>query len=189
MSAGADYLKKSLELIILQYADKPNALAEITNLIQPYADIWDFFASFIPAFDIDNATGDRLDLIGKIVDLPRGIFDDDDYRFFLKAKIASNNVRARMAGNNSLQQAYQYVFGADDVMLIDNKDMSVSLVVYSSFVIDIIKQMKGLDLLPLPQGVGITYLLYSDSGINFGFAGQNNAGGFGQAPFMSLVSL
>lgn len=189
MSASADYLKKSLDLIILQYANKPNARAEITNLIQPYADIWEFFSSFIPAFDIDFATGHRLDLIGKIVDLPRGDFVDDDYRFFLKAKIASNNVRAAMTGRQSLQDAYLYVFDADQVMLVDNLDMSLTLIVFNSDLIDVIKQMKELKLLPLPQGVNITFLLYSSSNLNFGFEGQNNAAGFGQAPFVDLISL
>jgi hypothetical protein len=76
------YLEQSLKLIILQYSDKPNATAEMTNLLSEYQEAWTFFENFIPSFDIDQAWGDRLDLIGKIVGFNRTVSLLIDKKYF-----------------------------------------------------------------------------------------------------------
>ncbi len=76
------YLEQSLKLIILQYSDKPNAKAEMTALLSEYQEAWTFFENFIPSFDIDQAWGDRLDLIGKIVGFGRTISLIIDKKYF-----------------------------------------------------------------------------------------------------------
>lgn len=185
------YLDQALQLIILQYADKPNAKAEMTALINEYQDTWTFFEDFILNFDIDNAWGDRLDLIGKIVGFGRTIsllidkkyfgFDhqtnalgfgqapfyragderftssdlnDTDYQFYLKAKIVKNNVKARMAGESSLQKAFLYLF--DNLAhVVDNKDMTITIILQDANLSDKIDILQQLDLTPLPQAVEI----------------------------------
>lgn len=185
------YLEQSLKLIILQYSDRPRASAEMTNLLAEYQHLWDFFNEFIPNFDIDQAWGDRLDLIGKIVGFNRTInilidkkyfgFDhqpnalgfgqapfyryydelftaldlnDTDYQFYLKAKIVKNNVRARMGGFQSLQLGYLNLFN-NQGYIVDNKDMTISIYLQDASFVDKISIMQQLDLVPLPQGVGI----------------------------------
>lgn len=59
--------------LIKQYYEKPKANAEIKNLLLDWQNISDFVAEFGFNFDIDNATGSVLDLIGKIVNLPRQV--------------------------------------------------------------------------------------------------------------------
>lgn len=67
------FISAYLTLIIKQYYDQPNARAEVEEMIREWGIIYDFFTQFGPAFDVDIATGDRLDKIGKIVGLPRNI--------------------------------------------------------------------------------------------------------------------
>lgn len=185
------YLEQSLKLLVLQYSDKPNAKAEMTALINEYQAAWTFFENFIPNFDIDQAWGDRLDLIGKIVGFGRNvslIFDkkyfgfdhqpnalgfdqapfyrhgdelysdtdlnDTDYQFYLKAKITKNNVKARMGGENSLQKAFLYLF-ENQAYVVDNKDMTLTIMLSNDSWLGKISILTQLNLMPLPQGVRI----------------------------------
>lgn len=59
--------------LIKQYYEKPKANAEVKMLISTWGDYADFIKSFGENFDIDNATGSVLDLIGRIVDLSRRV--------------------------------------------------------------------------------------------------------------------
>jgi hypothetical protein len=59
------------DLLIKQYWDKPNARAEIEFKAARYEKIFNWLNSFPVEFDVDNAYGDRLDIIGKIVGIDR----------------------------------------------------------------------------------------------------------------------
>lgn len=60
-----------VDLLIKQYWDQPNARAEITALADEWGGTHTLFAAFPEAFDVDVATGDRLDILGRIVGMPR----------------------------------------------------------------------------------------------------------------------
>lgn len=51
-----------------------------------YADIKDLFNSL----DIDKATGETLDMYGEMLDQPRGLATDSQYRVMIKTKIMRN---------------------------------------------------------------------------------------------------
>lgn len=81
------------DLIIKQYWDKPKASAEIELLTSTWRRVFELLDSFPVEFDIDVATGDRLDIIGRIVGLDRtipflldkiafGFAENDDARGF-----------------------------------------------------------------------------------------------------------
>lgn len=59
--------------LIKQYYEKPKANAEVRNLLVDWQSIADFVSDFGENFDIDNASGTVLDLIGRIVGLPRQV--------------------------------------------------------------------------------------------------------------------
>ena len=59
------------DLIIKQYWDKPKARAEIEFKASLYNRVYEFIKSFPVEFDLDNAYGDRLNIIGKIVGASR----------------------------------------------------------------------------------------------------------------------
>jgi len=60
-----------LDLLIKQYWDKPKARAELTAQVTSWEVLRDHVASWLSEFDLDTASGDRLDKIGAIVGLPR----------------------------------------------------------------------------------------------------------------------
>ncbi len=68
-----DIIKRYTLYLIKQYWEKPNAKAEIENLMVDWQNISDFIREFGYNFDIDNAKSDALNLIGKIVVLPRQV--------------------------------------------------------------------------------------------------------------------
>lgn len=70
---SADLVKFYQDLITTQYWDKPNAKAEIGVIAKEWSNIYDFLKSWNTEFDLDEATGHRLDIIGKIVGLPREV--------------------------------------------------------------------------------------------------------------------
>ena len=61
------------DLLIKQYWDKPNARAEIEFDSSRAETLRDTMLQMFDAVDIDQATGDQLDLIGRIVGLNRSI--------------------------------------------------------------------------------------------------------------------
>lgn len=78
----SDYTETYRDLIILQYWDKPKARGEIELLASEGEFIYDFFRRFETEFDIDQAYGHRLDLIGKIVGVSRIVENGIAKKFF-----------------------------------------------------------------------------------------------------------
>lgn len=66
-----DFVKSYLDLLIFQYQDKPKIRAELELLVGKFEDVKKLDDSLPIAFDIDKAVGKQLDVIGRIVGLPR----------------------------------------------------------------------------------------------------------------------
>jgi len=60
-----------VNLLIKQYWEKPRANAEIEMKAGVWRKTFEWIDSFSDEFDLDNATGDRLDIIGRIVGINR----------------------------------------------------------------------------------------------------------------------
>lgn len=67
----SDFTDIYKEYLILQYYNKPKATAEMQLYAEEFESVFNFLNSFLTEFDLDLATGDRLDLIGKIVGINR----------------------------------------------------------------------------------------------------------------------
>lgn len=173
------------DLLLKQYWGKPNAGAEVELLMESWQRTFEFLASFPAAFDIDSATGDRLDIIGRMVQLERKypfvpvLSDDEEYRFFLKAKIAKNTGSAYMVSDQytSIQEVIELAFEGD-AYVVDNQDMTLSLYVDLDFDLNRLQTIVDLGLLPKPQGVRYDKFIQSDIGDTFGFASNPNSQGF-----------
>jgi hypothetical protein len=76
------FISEYIRLIILQYSDRPKALGEMTALVSNLSDVYTLYESFYPAFDLDDAIGAQLDIIGRIVGLGRSIPFVIPKRFF-----------------------------------------------------------------------------------------------------------
>lgn len=60
-----------LDLITSEYQGQPNFTAVITSGISPLVQIQDLLTSMIPIFDLDEAIGNQLDIIGQWVGFSR----------------------------------------------------------------------------------------------------------------------
>lgn len=153
-----EFIEQYTRLLIKQYWEKPLARAEIELLSGTWSEIFSLFASWDDAFDLDSATGDRLDKIGSLVDLRRtayGLpFSDEDYRFFLRLKIANNVVYGTMIDEErlSIQDVVQFAFSGN-AYVKDNYDMSLSIFIGFGFPEETIQQIVSLGLLPKPAAV------------------------------------
>jgi hypothetical protein len=213
------------DLLIKQYWDKPKARAEIELQAGTWEPVRDILRQFGDEFDLDNATGHRLDIIGKIVGISRIVplvvpkvafgfdgyvnargFDDkftilsdkapfrdkferpytdlelsdNDYRFFIGAKIALNTGSGYMVSNgeSSIQDVVQSLFGGL-AYVIDKKDMTLVLYVSPIYDLTRLTAIIQLVLLPKPQGVRYAYVIQAAPGETFGFS--DNAGALGFA--------
>lgn len=103
-----------------------------------------------------------------------GQLNDNDYSFFIKAKIIKNYATSKNidSSNLSIQNAVDYLFNSK-AYIVDNKDMTMTLYIDSSYDSSKLIYLENLDLLPRPQGVRYnTFISYQD-GITFGFNSFN----------------
>jgi len=185
-----------INLLIIQYYNKPNARAEIANFSSQFESIKSAADALLEEFDIDVATGATLDKIGKIVGIKRSepvLNDDEVYRFFIKLKIAKNNALGSLTSdtNNGIQDVIKFAFG-NDSYIVDKKNMSMDLYVPEGTDVDILRTIFRLNLLPRPQGVRYNNVKISSSEPKFGisnnpfaapFSSKNDASYTNGAPF------
>ena len=184
----------------------------------------DILRQFGDEFDLDLATGHRLDIIGKIVGISRVVrsvipkiafgfsenanargFDDkftvlsdrspfqdkferaytdlelsdNDYRFFIRAKVAVNTGSGYMVSDTelSIQAAVSALFERQ-AYVVDRKDMTLVLYVSPGYDLIRLAAIVNLDLLPKPQGVRYSMIVQADIGDTFGFSDNVDALGF-----------
>jgi hypothetical protein len=65
------FVSEYVNLLIKQYWEKPKANAEIAMKAGAWQKTFNWIDSFSEEFDLDNATGDRIDIIGRIVGIRR----------------------------------------------------------------------------------------------------------------------
>lgn len=66
-----DFVKEYLNLIIFQYQDKPKFISELTSILNKVEEVKILNEKLLKSFDLDKAVGNQLDIIGRIVGLPR----------------------------------------------------------------------------------------------------------------------
>lgn len=175
-----DYTDQYADRLLIQYADKPNARAEIEMLAAIGEDVRDFFASLPDEYSIDEAVGVQLDVLGKRVGLARPVgMNDGDYRFLLRIKIARNNGSSIMVqdAGDGLQDVIQFAFDGK-AYVIDTLAMVLTLYISPDIDLNLLEQAFDLDLLPKPQGVPYNVIVQADPNTTFGFKSNPNAQGF-----------
>ena len=112
---------------------------------------------------------------------------DSDYRFFIKMKIIKNTAKATMSDddNRNINTAILSMFDGYAYM-VDNKDMTVTLYIENSPKAYLLPYAINLNLIPLPQSVGIKFV--NTFGLStFGFSNNINSKGFGLGSFARLI--
>jgi hypothetical protein len=224
MSIFTDGYKNRL---IKQYFYKPKAGAEIELQAATWEKSYDLLLEFPDQFDVDTAFGNQLDIIGRIVGIPRNVpfvldkirfgfdgdssargmadafdssvesavlfdafefpyssqqLDDEDFRFFIKAKIASNTASAYMSSDERISVNDSILTTFDgEAYAIDKKDMTLILYVSPAIDEERIRLVQQLDLLPKPQAVRYSIVRTGSDLLAFGFDGDSTALGFGDA--------
>lgn len=99
--------------------------------------------------------------------------NDLDYRDFIKAKITNNYIDATITG---LQQAISFLF-ENRALVLDNLDMSLSLLIDSTFDQDKITAITNAGLLPKTGAVPYKFVLKYELNNTFGyFESSDNKG-------------
>lgn len=123
-------------LLILQYREKPNAYATIQSLAK--LAIVDQLPLLIQdAFNVDNAVGVQLDVIGKYAGVQRNALtftgsitlDDDDFRLLIRLAISRNSAGSSLADIQNLINTYF----AGQMFVFDHLGMRMSFYVDSDF--------------------------------------------------------
>jgi hypothetical protein len=132
------------------------------------------------AYDIDNASGNQLDVIGELLGVSRTVpfqpsggispvLDDDTYRTLLYATQAKNNWDGKTA---SLYPIWKFIFPNASLSIIDHQNMTADIVFSGN--LSSIEQELILNGLIVPRPETVLYNPSATSSIIFGFD-LNNA--------------
>lgn len=153
-----------LGLLTSQYQGSGKLKDTLAALNEKVADADAALSQMHSVFDIDTATGDRLDKIGEIVGQNRTVdfqpttgspvLDDDTYRLLLKARIVANHWDGRV---QSLYEAWSVLFPGGQIIVEDGQDMSATITMSGTFTSIIEDLINHGYIVPKPQGVRYTY--------------------------------
>jgi hypothetical protein len=169
-----------LNLLTSEYKTAPKLNAWLASELQFLQDVTDCIGSITGFYDLDYADGPQLDVDGAIAGVSRTvgfqpsggvspILDDDTYRLLIHATIAGNHWNGTQP---ALYPIWASLFPGGTLRLVDNQNMSCTIVltgVFTSIIQDLITH--GL-IVPRPQGVLYNYV-FGDLPL-LGFD-QNNA--------------
>ena len=178
---GDSGMNKYLDLITSQYKDKPNFTAFLTAFLTPLDDTETCAKTIRTAFDIDQAEGVQLDILGQILGVSRTVnfqpttgsstMTDEYYKLCLKARIALNTWDGT---REKLEEALEQAFPESVFLVNDNQDMSMDIVyVTGSADQYLLELLQNGYLIPKPAGVQINYSTSADS--VFGWNLENDA--------------
>lgn len=110
---------------------------------------------------------------------------DDDYRFFIKARIIKNYQSPDVA---NITASIRNLMG-QQAFVIDNYDMTMNVVVPASYLTPFrLYAIKTLDILTRPVGVNYKYLVITDER-PFGWAADPFSFGFNDGKFTRLMNV
>lgn len=112
----SDYTDIYKNLLIKQYWDKSNAVAEVELRAGAYERVYQILRDFETEFDLDTATGDRLDKIGKIVGISR---EDLEPYFDLFFGFSDNSNSLPMGFKFATYWSGEEGFGGFDEYILD----------------------------------------------------------------------
>lgn len=157
-------LNNYIKLINPQLMKRKRYGALVRGLAQIFFDTLTFAESLKHMYDVDQARGVFLDLLGEIVGVSRvlelisvsSLMDDDTYRKIIKSKIAINTWDGTMG---TLPEILNSVFPELNITVTDHQNMTVTAIVrtkLSDLLLDILN--NGL-LIPRTYGVEMKYVL------------------------------
>lgn len=169
-------LQSYLDLIPPPNITKPNFMSWLAANLSPYIDIQNCVNQIIDAFDLDEAEGNQLDILGVILGQSRTvdfeptydspILQDDMYRLVLRAKIIQNQ------WGGTVQEVYNFWtewFPSYPISIVDNQDMTMDVTlagIDSPMLEDLVN--NGY-IVPKPAGVAFNYNLVGGPFFGYGY--------------------
>lgn len=160
-----------LNLIPSEHRLSPNFINWLTFGIQKLQDDNSSALDIINAFDLDTATGKQLDTIGNLIGISRqldfqprsdisSVLDDVYYRLLLRARIVWNQWKGTI---KELYEAWQVIFPAGNLLIMDNQDMSMDIVVSGNFSVMERELINNGLIVPKSEGVRINYIIIEEN--------------------------
>lgn len=153
-----------LNLIPWQYRKSSKFKQWLTILLTPLVDVQALAMDLDSYFDIDNAVGKQLDMLGEIVGVKRllpftpsngqPMLDDDDFRFLIKSQIVKNVWKGT---NEEIYDRWQILFENALISVKDNQDMTVNYIFMGTFTQTQKEMVEHNMIVPKAQGVGVDY--------------------------------
>lgn len=159
-------IDKYLNNVTSQHRDKPKYIAWLSSGLTVIDHLYLMTKNMDNDFDIDNAIGTQLDMLGQTIGRKRAltfqplngnnpILDDETYRLVLKAKVAMNMWDGKV---ESIYKIWDNTFKDIGLEIQDNQDMS-----FTAYVTGYVNQIRQ-DLIqqgyivPKPEGVRVNYI-------------------------------
>jgi hypothetical protein len=154
-----------LGLLTSEYRLAPKLNSWLYDLLSPLNDTTSMIAGMTEAYDLDSAEGLQLDVDGKIAGISRTvafqpsngvspILDDETYRLLIKATIAANQWDGT---ESSLYSIWKQLFPGGSINIIDNQDMTCTIVLTGAFTSIIQDLIVNGYIVPRPEGVLYNY--------------------------------
>lgn len=163
----ADSNESYLQLITSQYAMKPKFNAMVQAYLDMVSPAVDCLNSFNEIFNLDDAVGDQLDILGSYVALTRelpvsdpdipSILDDELFRTVIKARILSNFWDGTI---EQWSEIIKEMFPLASYNIIDNQDMSVQIIMIDpSASMTMVALLFNGYIVPKPAGVKVNWTI------------------------------
>lgn len=155
-----------LNVLTSQYKTAPVFNSWLTTVLNIASDVSNCLQFITSAFDLDFAVGNQLDTIGVIVGVARivpfqptglvsAILDDSTYRLLIKATISNNQWNGKIG---SLYAIWTNLFPGGRISIIDNQNMTATVVMTGSFSTIIQDLIQNGMIVPRPQAVQYNYV-------------------------------
>ena len=189
MATTQEIIDYYADLLIIQYATKPKAYATIQLIIKNI--IMDQLPDQVQnAFNIDDAVGVQLDILGKYAGVSRSVYsftgpitlDDDDFRTMITVATIKNSFGSSLYEIQDLLNT----FFPGTILVFDFRTMRMGYFFDSSVgSLELAEVFVKSGFLPKPMGVQLASLIYGDNIDSFfGYRTYDQAG-FNNTPYNS----
>ena len=120
-----DHVERGLARLPMQFRGKPNFESLLTVLLTPVQRFEDAMWQVLTERGIDNAVGEQLATLGRIVGQPNTGLADADYRRYVRARIAVNKSSGRPEDLIAVAQA---VLGSDSQVIVQRSGTATVIV-------------------------------------------------------------
>ena len=158
------------KIVTSEYREKPKAEAFLKAKLSINKDLINLVLNMPQEFDLDKAVGKQLDILGEIVGASRIVsisdteaytLSDEDYKVYIKSKIAKNAWNGEI---DSLQNVWFELFGKR-IGIVDNQDMSIGVYLIGEYSDNMIRLIKADKIVPKPMGVKVNYYRFTQGKI------------------------